>query len=487
MTNALPSNVAHLAVWDTAACLRVHEATLRVLAECGVEVLGHSPALDVFAALGADVQGTRVRLRRELVDAALATAPRTWTLRARGGAGGADDGGGNGAAAAALELAQGRTYFGTGSDTLYVRDPRSGERRRARLADVEAFAALCERLPNIDFVMSMGLPVDVPHAVDDLAPVVAMLSGTRKPLWIAPRDGAVVPLIQEMAAACGAADSFGIYAMPSPPLQHDVDALTKLEACARLQVPVVYAPAAHAGGSAPASIAGTVVVGNAEVLSGLVYHQAVNPGAPFVYGTGYGALSMRTMVDCYAAPEHFLGNQVGADLARHYGLPSFNYAAVSDSKLVDEQLAAEYGMTAVLGALSRSTLLHDVGYLESGLQSSAESIVLGDELVGWARAFLREAAVDDEALAVEEILEAGPGGSHLARPYTRRHVRDTWQTSLLDQTVHDRWVAAGGSTLGERLREKTAALLAAPRPFALEPEVRRVLDGLLSRAEELDR
>jgi trimethylamine--corrinoid protein Co-methyltransferase len=128
-----------------------------------------------------------------------------------------------------------------------------------------------------------------------------------------------------------------------------------------------------------------------------------------------------------------------------------------------------------------------VGYLEAGLQSSAETIVLGDELVGWARAFLREVAVDDEALAVREIVAAGPGGSHLARPYTRRHVRDTWQTTLLDETVYDRWAAAGSRTLGQRVREKTAALLAAPRPFTLDDATRRRLDGLVERAAQLER
>ena len=467
-------SMARIALWDDAECARVHEATLRVLDECGVEVLGHEPALQVYRDLGADVRGTRVRLRREHVEAALASAPRVWTLRSRGH--GAD-----------LVLEQGRSWFGTGSDTLYVCDPQSGERRRARLADVETFAALGERLTDIDFVMSMGLPEDVPHEIDDVAPVAAMLAGTRKPLWVAPRDGAVVPLIREMADVCGGADSFGIYAMPSPPLQHDADALTKLEACARLRVPVVYAPAAHAGASAPASVAGVVVVGNAEVLSGLVYHQAVDPGAPFVYGTGYGALSMRTMVDCYAAPEHFLGNQAGADLARYYGLPSFAYAAVSDSKALDGQLAAEYGLTAVLGALSQATLLHDVGYLESGLQSSAQSIVLGDELVGWARAFCAEAGVDDEALAVDEILAAGPGGNHLARPYTRRHVRDTWQASLMDQTVFDRWAGAGSATLGRRLEERTRELLESPRLFRLSEDQHAALDDLMRHAEALER
>jgi trimethylamine---corrinoid protein Co-methyltransferase len=465
---------ARLTVWDDGACRRVHEATVTVLAECGVEVRGYPAALDVYRDLGAEVHGTRVRISRELVDEALASAPRSWTLNGRG------DG-------SELVLEQGRVYFGTGSDCLYVREPGSGVRRRAELHDVEAFAGLCDRLPQLDFVMSMGLPADVPRSVDDLAPVAAMLRATRKPIWVAPRDGSVIPLIREMAEACGGGSSFGIYAMPSPPLQHDADALSKLEACAALRVPVVYAPAAHAGGSAPASIASVVVVGNAEVLSGLVYHQALQRGAPFVYGTGYGALNMRTMVDCYAAPEHFLGNHAGADLARFYGLPSFNYAAVSDSKLLDEQCAAEYGLTTVLGALSRATLLHDVGYLESGLQSSAETIVLGDELIGWARAFLREARVDDESLAVEEILAVGPGGNHLGRSYTRRHVRDSWQPTLLDETGFDRWEAAGSTTLGERIRERTELLLEATPQFVLDTATQRRLEDMVEAAASLER
>ena len=171
----------------------------------------------------------------------------------------------------------------------------------------------------------------------------------------------------------------------------------------------------------------TIVIGNAETLSGLVVHQLTRSGAPFVYGVGCGAFDMRTAVDVYGAPEHFLGNAAATDLARFYGLPSFAYAAVADAKTFDEQWAAEAGITAVLGALSRATLLHDVGYLESGLQSSYDTIVLGDELVGYARALLVEVGVDDEALALNEIDAVGPGGSHLGRGYTRQHHRETWR------------------------------------------------------------
>ena len=108
------------------------------------------------------------------------------------------------------------------------------------------------------------------------------------------------------------------------------------------------------------------------------------------------------------------------------------------------------------GSLSRATLLHDVGYLESGLQSSYESIVLGDELVGYARQFMREVPVDDYSLALDEIKAAGPGGNHLGTKYTRRHHREFWTPALLDHAVHDRWAAEGATTLGARVRERLA-------------------------------
>jgi len=444
---------ATLRVWDETACQRVHDATLDVLGQVGVDVKDRE-GLRLFRQLGAAVDGERVRLDADLVETALATAPGSWELPSRG-------------RNETLRLADGPSYFGTGSDCLYTRDRVTGERRRARLADIESMAALCERLPNIDFVMSMGLPEDAPPAVDDVAPVAAMMAGTRKPLIVAPRDGDVLDAIREIAAACGEAASFAIYAMPSPPLMHDRDALTKVVRCAELRIPLVYAPAPNQGSTAPRSVAAGVVVGNAEVLSGLVLHQYVTPGAPFVYGVGAGAMDMRTAVDAYAVPEAFLAQQVGCDLAVHYGLPSFNYAACSDAKCLDEQWAAEAAFTALAGALSRATLLHDVGYLETGLQSAHESIVLGDELVAWARSFLRDVGVEDEALAVEEIAAVGPGGDHLARDYTRRRARDYWRGGLFDHAVHDRWEAQGSRRLGDRLRERTAQLTAEPREFSL--------------------
>ncbi len=460
---------ARLIVWDDDACWRVHGATLALLEETGVEVR-EERARELLAGAGARLDGTRARIPAALVDRALQTAPRRFALTRRPEvAGSAHALRGE---PAPLEIADGNSFFGTGSDCVYVCDPDSGERRQAVSADVEGMAALCEHLPNIDFGMSMGLPTDAAAATGDLAQFAAMLAGTRKPLLTTAHDGDSLRRMQTMAELAGEGRSFGCYAMPNPPLVHSAEALDKVLACAELGIPLIYAPAPAAGTTAPAALAAVVVVGNAETLSGLVVHQLAAPGAPFVYGVGCGAFDMRTAVDVYGAPEHFLGNAAATDLARLYGLPSFAYAAVADAKLFDEQWAAEAAITTVLGALSRATLLHDVGYLESGLQSSYETIVLGDELVGYARALLAEVAVDAEALALDEIAAVGPGGSHLGRAYTRRHHRDFWQPGLFDRAPHERWRAAGSTTLKERVRRRVEELRAAPRAHTLEDAVR---------------
>jgi trimethylamine--corrinoid protein Co-methyltransferase len=459
-----------LTIMEERDAQRVHDATLRVLSEAGVDVL-HEPTLELLRQAGAKVEGNRVRFMPQMVDEALAAAPSSWPLEGRG-------------SATALELKQGNTYFGTGSDCLYVRDRASGERRRVKLADVETMAHLADRLPNLEFVMSMGLPDDVDMAIDDMAPVAAMLRGTSKPLIVAPKDGNAVEPILELARVAGNERSVAIYSMPAPPLMHDADAITKVVECAKREVPLIYASAPSMGSTSPWSVAATLVVGNAEILSGLVVHQLVKPGAPFVYGTAFGVLDMALTVETYAAPEQLLADHVGCEMAEFYGLPSFYYGAVSDSKVLDPQWAAESALTALLGAFSRGTLLHDVGYLESGMQSSHESIVLGDEVAGFARAILREMSFDEYGLAVDEILQAGPGGNHLARKYTRQHYREMWRPSLFERATYDRWMeVSGGRDCMQKVRDKVESLLAEPRAEQLDAQTSARLDEIVDEVE----
>ena len=133
------------------------------------------------------------------------------------------------------------------------------------------------------------------------------------------------------------------------------------------------------------------------------------------------------------------------------------------------------GARLSIGALSRATLLHDVGHLESGMQSALEGMVLGDEIAGYARAFLGDLSTDDDAVALDEIMAVGPGGDHLARRMTRERHRGFWQADLTDQQTYERWRAAGALPLLARVRERLRELRAAPPPFALDPSITATL------------
>jgi trimethylamine--corrinoid protein Co-methyltransferase len=245
---------------------------------------------------------------------------------------------------------------------------------------------------------------------------------------------------------------------------------------------MVYATALLQGATAPASRAGCLVLANAEMLSGLVVSQLAKPGAPFVYGVAQGAMNVRTAHVLYCAPEEMAVQQASADLARHYGLPTFGYGGCSDSLMLDEQWAFEAGMTLLTAAQAGVTLLHDLGYVASGTASSYESVVVMDELVGWVKAYLDGVTVDTAALAVEEIAAVGPGGTHLARKFTRRHVRDYVMPQLISQDQYDAWAAAGSQTLLERTAQKTRELRESERAYRLAPDALRELDELVETA-----
>lgn len=449
-------------------CARIHEATLTVLADVGVDVLQHAEALALFSEAGARVRGQRVFLDAELVEAALGSAPREWTLRSRGGR------------AAPLVLRAGSTYFGNGQGCPYVLDPVTHERRPALLADLEEMAALCERLPRIDFVMMMVSCRDAPAEALDLAHAAALLRGTSKPLVLTPMDGRCVASIRRMAELCGERDSIAVLAMPGPPLRHDAGGLSKIIACAEAQVPLICGPAPSAGSTAPRSIPAAVVVANAEVLSALVLHQRVRPGAPFVYGAGGGVTDMRTAADPYTTPDLHLALQAGCDLAGYYGLPSYSYAGISVSKALDHQWSAETALTTLLGGLSGATLLHGFGGLENGMTAACEALVLGDELAGCAGALLRPAALGDEALAVREIAVAGPGDDDRGATNTRRPCRERRTSRLSAGAGSGRSGAEGSSSLVDKVRARAARLRAVPRASHLTDGQLAGLDAIVA-------
>jgi trimethylamine--corrinoid protein Co-methyltransferase len=465
-------------VCDHDACQALHSATLEVLEKTGVEVK-HARALELLGGAGARIDGTRVRIPATMVEEALAAAPKEISLCRRPTGRAADT---PASADHLVTLHAGATLYGTGSDCLYLLGPGTRDRRPVHLQDVEEMAMLQERLADIDFVMSMAHPGELDPSLFDAAQFAAMLRGTSKPLLMVPQDADALGVMKEMAVVCGAADSWGIYAMPTPPLVHGFESADRLIRCAELGIPMAYATALLPGATAPASRAGFIVVGNAEILSGLVIAQLAAPGAPYVYGVTQGSMNLRTSHVLYCAPESYAIQQACVDLATFYGLPSFGYGGVSDSPLLDEQWALEAGMTLLANAMSGVTLLHDLGYAGSGTASSFEAVVLMDEMVRWVKAYLDGITIDTGMLAVDEIDAVGPGGTHLSRKFTRRHYREWLAPALLSQQPYEAWDSAGGSTLLEREAVRTAELREAPRLHRLDETQSNELERLVERA-----
>jgi trimethylamine--corrinoid protein Co-methyltransferase len=464
-----------LTMMDREDCLRVHQLSCEILKNTGVVV--HSQAgIDLLRKAGALVEGELVKIPPSLVEWALASAPEEFNLYVRG----TDQ--------VAVQLDGEQVYFGPGSDTLRYLDPRTGIRREYTSADLADCMHVCDALPEIGFVMSVGVPRDVPTEFYYQFQFATMLRHTTKPIVVVCNGLADIEAIARMAAAAaGGPEKLAqypnilVYSEPSTPLRHSVEAIEKLLFCAEHAIPITHSPAPMMGGTAPVTLAGAVTLGNAEMLSGLVMHQLKNPGAPFLYGHGVHHLDMKSMISVYGAPEFQLARVMAAAMGRFYRLPVWGYAGHSDSKVIDSQAAADSQFSVLVALLAKTNLNHDVGYLESGLTNSPEMMVLTDEIISMTRPFTDGIRFDDEALALDAIREVGPGGQFMGHEHTMDHWRELWVPKLFDRQRLDRWEAQGSKDVNARLREKTIALMDGHKVDPLPDSVEGEIESLLNR------
>jgi len=466
-----------MAMLDEDQCRTIHLASLEILRRTGVRVY-NDEALELLRGSDAMVSDENlVRFPAGLVEWALERAPSRIALCGRG----SDE---------VMAPLEGRSVnFGTGSDCLNFLDPRTGERRRFTTADVVDCIRLVDALPELDFCMSMGIPADLETDGAYGAyrwQFARMVEHTTKPIVFVCDDRADCEAIAAMAAAAaGGMDALRLnptlllYSEPSTPLKHSETATGKLLYMAEQALPIVHSPAPMMGGTAPVTMAGGLTLGNAEVLSSLVMHQLKHPGAPFVYGSGLHHLDMRTTISVYSAPEFELARVAVAELGRFYDLPTWGYAGHSDSCLMDEQAAADAAFSVLASLLAGSNLVHDVGYLEAGLTTSPEMIVFTAEMIEMMRHFMDGISFDAESLAMDVIHSVGPGGEFISTDHTMDHFRDFWEPTLFNRLRVGDWVEAGSKRAGDRLRERTVALLEEHEPEPLPDDVRQEIERIL--------
>lgn len=456
-------------------CRQIHWTSLEILERVGAR-LYLQEAIDLVKAAGADVSdGNLVRVPSGLVERALTTVPKRVVLFDRNGK-------------RAMPVQGHNCFYGPGSDCLHILDHRTGERRDPVLQDVVEGVTLADALPNIDFVMSMVLPSDVDKAIADRYQMEVMLTHTTKPLvFVTYEFDGCADAVEMAEAVVGGEDTLrhkplmACYINVTSGLRHNEEALQKLLFLAGKRLPAIYVPVATGGVIGPVTAAGSVAVSNAGVLLGLVLSQLKREGAPFIMpGWAGSPMDLRSLVVAYCDP---VERGIMQAMAHFYDLPMFGLAGASESKAVDQQSGAEAALTLMAETLAGSNIIHDMGYLESGVTYSFAQLALCDEIVSWISAFARGADTSPDALALDAVTEVGTDGQFLDTEHTFRHYREGWYPRLFDRNTYETWQERGGKNMAERASERVNQILAEHKVEPPSEAARKRLREIVERAQ----
>jgi trimethylamine--corrinoid protein Co-methyltransferase len=459
----------------------IHLASLEILSRTGIAVEDENAKALLVKHGAVAGAGDRVRIPAGLVKQALASAPQRIMLYNR-----KDE--------PSVDLGADRSYFGTGSDTPTYVDPDDGQVKKTSRETVVTIARLCDALENIDFVMCMGIASERPGTSSFVHQYAAMQEGSSKPIVFTAQGLKDIKPIHDIALAAAGGDEGMLrlhprcllYTEPVSPLILTHKAMEMVLFCAEKQVPMTFPTGMMAGATGPVTLAGSIALGNAETLAALTVLQLAAPGSPFVYGGNVSVMDMRTSLFTYGAPEFHLAFAAFADLGHWYKLPIWGLAGASDAKTLDAQAAAEAAYEILMGRLSGNNLVHDVGYLNTGLTASMEMIVLCNELIAMTKRISRGIEVSDKTLALDVIDQVGPRGNFLETEHTFENFRENiWQPALFERDSYDAWKTAGSKTLFTKLNERVKEILASHQPEPLAKDAARKIAKILAEREKL--
>lgn len=445
----------------------IHWASLEVLERTGI-IVSHPKALEYLDGAGCRVDGNRVRIPASLVEECLRRAPRRLTLGRRDGR-------------REVFLQGGNSWFGPSLDCLDYLDPVRG-RQPFKLEHCAFNARVAEALPNYTWAMVVGMASDQNPKLADRLIVKTALTNCDKPLVFCCNDVDALKAVHEMAITiAGSREKFQRapfivhYSEPISPLTYFGPAVEKVIYCCENRIPLIILSAPQAGGTSPASLAGTVVQGNAESLSGLVLSQVIAPGTPFVYGTQTTIMDMRTTIFTYGSAEQALMIGAVAQMAQFYDLPLFSTAGATDSKYIDPQAGIEATFQCLAAAATGSSLVHDCGsWMDHGSMASPEYMVMINDILAMVNQFMKGLEVNQDSLAVEAIDQVGPGGNYLQHPSTLKRFKDVYYSKLFDRSMAFK---PDVPKFNERLRDLTLKYISR-EPAALPKEVIAELDTL---------
>lgn len=474
-THGTRTTSAHYYRMGPQECEQIHQATLEILERIGIEV-HDSKARELLVKGGAKADGLLVRLPEYMVERALNTTKKRITLYDREGN-------------IAMRAGGYSSYFGGGSDCLNVLDHRTGKRRRATLSDVKEAITLMDALPEVDFVMSAFLPEDVDQMIYDRFQMEVMLNYTTKPIvFVSPDFEGCKAAVEMCEVVAGGVEAFRnkpfatCYINLTSGLVANAEALQKCMYLAEKGLPMLYIPVNSGGVNTPHTTAGCLASLNAGSLLGIVLAQLVREGsAVAVSGWNGGPYNLKTMVGNYVLAEE---QGVSISMGKYYNLPVFGMAGCTDSKALDMQCGFEATVSLMTNLLHGANIIHDLGFMDAGLQGSLQLIALCNDYLGFLRAATAGVVVNEDTLALDVMAELGPSGNYLEHKHTLRHYREPYYSPLADKRQYDMWAEDGGTSMEERAAGQVDEILGKHQPPHLPTDVQQEVHKILEREQE---
>jgi trimethylamine--corrinoid protein Co-methyltransferase len=440
----------------------VHAASLAILAQVGVRVDSPAARPPLRRAGARFVTEDHCRIPAEAVAQALVAAPRRVPVYDRLGA-------------LAFTLGDSPARFGIGVTNLYCEDPLTGEIAPFTRKDMAAAVRLGHSLPEYDVVSTVGILQDEPVDRADLLAALETVANTTKPLVLLVSDpaqfGPALDLLTAVSAADPARPFVLPYVNPITPLVLNAETTDKMAVAIERGVPVIFSNYGMAGASTPMSPLRTLALLDAELLAGLVFSQALRPGAPVILGSLPAWFDMRTMVDYYD-PRSMLVSLACAEMLAWYGLPHAGTSGSGNGWGPDVIAAGELWFNHLVSAAGGAGLVPFVGGNLGSKVFSPATVVLGAEVIAQVRIFAAGLEQADAAGLIEEIAAAGPGGSFLESPDTLRRLRTGYHSSpVFGHFGFEKWQELGRPSAERRLRDTTVELMARARPPENQGEI----------------
>jgi len=457
---------------------RIHSATLDVIESVGVRF--PSPlALDIWEEHGAAVDRDTmvVRVPGAMIEEALRRAPPAYTLAARD-------------PAQDLPLDGNHVYVGTDGCGVEVLDLATGLRRRSCLQDVADIARLADALEEIAFNWVPVSAQDCPAESRGVHELRALWrNSTKHAQTESIYSGREARAGVEMAAAiAGGREALrkrpilSIMECTASPLGQDGGSLEAALVGAEAGLPVGFMTMASCGSTGPATLAGNLVVGNAEVISALALVELAYPGAPVFYAAAQTAMDLRTGAYSGGGPEDFLFGAASNVLSDFYNVPLSMGSFATGAKEPNWQAGIENSLSTLMASLVMSDMLLGVGLLHGSRIWSYEQMLMDCEIFDIVCQVMSGMVVDEETLALDAIRAVGPGGNFLKQRHTKEHIRDLWVPRLLDRRPYEVWEARRDGAR-DWARTRAQELLSTYHPQPLDPALDEELGRIIAAVE----